>query len=434
MPNHLRGHSWATTTGKPVERIIAHVDWDACFASIEQQCNPLLRGIPIGVVRKPCTPRSGSVISAPSYEAKRMGVKTGMVTTQAWQICPSMRAILEDPYKYNYFSSQAFTALREFSNEVEVLSIDEAWIDLTQVTYQYYEGNALHVAQDIKALLHRRMGDWVTCSIGISTSKTMSKIAGEMQKPDGCVWIAQDMVQDVLEQLDVTEACGINKRIRLRLNRMGVYTLGQLGRAPIHRLRAEFGIIGLYLQWIGQGRDPSPVNPYALDANRKSYSHNRVIRYPYKSFDEAIPLLEVLCKKAAKSMRRDGKVGRVVSFWCTGAHEYRGGHKQMALRFPTNDEREMLDVCLRIAGRIHHLIPPKLDSIGFGITRLSDEHLQTIPLFEKDRQRQVLLRTLDNLHNRFGEKIIYPLSMHKIMQTVNYDAQNRGMHRDLKLA
>jgi len=177
-----------------------------------------------------------------------------------------------------WVSSSVFSILKEFTPLVEVFSIDEAWLDITQPAQEL--GNPLRVAQEIKRNIREELGPWIRCSIGIAPSKTLAKIASESRKPDGLIWIRHEEVQEWLERLPVEVACGINERIKRRLALLGVRTLADLGRCDPMKLRREFGVVGLALHLIGRGKDPSPLNPGALEAPNKSFGHSRVLRFP----------------------------------------------------------------------------------------------------------------------------------------------------------
>jgi len=318
------------------ERVIAHVDMNAYFASVEQQANRYLRGRPVAVVRKP---QRASVISAPSYEAKRFGIKTGMPTWEAVRLCPHLRIILEDPDKYRWVSARLFSTLKTFSPLLEVFSIDEAWLDLTQATAAA-NGNPVCVATEIKRRLREVLGPFIRCSIGIAPSKALAKIASNFDKPNGLTWIKPQEVQGWLERLEVDKACGINTRLKQRLSKLGVHTLAELGRCPPWKLRREFGILGHHLHLLGQGKDAAPLNPGVLEAPPKSFGHSRVLRYPYPDFAQAKDVLALLCYKVARRMRAKGFAGRVVHFHAAAPRE-KGVGKQRALPLATADEQDI---------------------------------------------------------------------------------------------
>ena len=410
------------------QRTIAHVDLNACFASLEQQSNPRLRGTPTAVVRKA---QRVSVISAPSYEAKRRGVRTGMTTLEAERRCPELRVLLEDPTKYLEASRRFFELLDDMTGAVEVFSVDEGFADLSYPLHQL--GDAVWVAERIKRKVRERLGEWMTVSIGVGPSKVIAKIAGEQRKPDGLVWIRDSEVQDWLETLAVDEACGIAERTKDRLSAMGIRTLADLGRADVMRLRQIFGINGYFLHLIGQGKDPVPFQAGGAPA-RKGFGHGRVLPWPWPDFEGATDWLQVLCHMVARRMRAHGHAARVVHLSVESADGW-GGSKQRCLPVATDDEQIIFEACRRIAedlGR-HERLPQEIQYIGVSVSKLDDRNRQPLSLFPQGRARHRLIDAMDTINDRFGDLSVYFGGLHEGRQKLSVHAANRGMYRDIQL-
>lgn len=316
---------------------------------------------------------------------------------------------------------------------LEVMSIDEAWVDLTQVTYES-GGNPRRVAADIKRGICDRLGKFVRVSVGLAPTKTMAKIAGEIDKPNGLVWITKAEVPHWLERLEVDEACGIADRIKARLLKYNIRTLADLGRFPPYKLRHEFGIVGHYLHLIGQGRDVTPINPSVLDTPHKSFGHSRVLRHPLPTFEEARPILKLLCYKVARRMRGAGFQGRMVYFFSAGKDDP-GGSKQRALPIATADEQVLYKTCCVIADELNQQgkLPYYLQLIGLSVSKLCRANGQPVPLFEKDRKRISLLGAMDVINDAYGDLTAYCASYHEAKEKIMWNAQNRGMFRDVKI-
>jgi DNA polymerase-4 len=417
----------------PQARQLLFIDMDAFFSSVEQQCNPMLRGKSMGVVRKPYLP---SVISAPSREAKRIGIKTGCLTSEALRIDRQFKIILEDPEKYVYASSRVFEILREYSPWLKIMSIDEGWIDVTQITKEKYGGDPRNVARDIKKRIQDKLGKFITASIGIAPSKLLSKYAGELDKPNGLIWIKDSDVPGLLEGLEVDAMCGINKGYKRRLNSIGIRTLADLGRCNVGKLRKLFGIWGLYLHMIGLGADNPMMEMDYVGVPRKGYGHSRVLRASetgtYGGLEENKEILKILCRKVARRMRSDGKVGRVVHFHGTSKMGASFG-KQRALVFPTADEEIIFHTCNSIAADLIMAgkYVAELNGIGVHVTNLSRAKDMTLPLFPDDQKRLSLLNTIDSIQDQFGDLSIGSLDTLKATKNFNWNAQNRGMYRDV---
>src|SRR6185369_11151785 len=179
--------------------------------------NPALRGKPIAVVG------SGhrTVITTSSYEARKFGVKTGMAVWEGKRCCPDLITVVGDNRKYQHTSTRIVEIFRDYTPEVEVFSIDEAWID-------------------------------VTGSIGIAPNKLLAKLASEMQKPDGLTIIRPEDVERIIERMPVGDLCGIGRKTARQLKLMGINSCGELGRCDEGRLTRRFGIIGQRLKLMGQ--------------------------------------------------------------------------------------------------------------------------------------------------------------------------------------
>ncbi|MBI1744391.1 hypothetical protein HYR54_15180 [Candidatus Acetothermia bacterium] len=206
-------------------RYIALVDMNAYFASCMQQAFRNLRCKPVGVSRKPL---DKTIIASASYEAKEFGIKNGMATWVAKEMCPKLIIVPGDPWMFAYSSSRIYGILKEFSPLVEVFSIDEAWVDITQVSQQI--GSPVKTAYAIKQRIKKELGPFYRCSIGIASTKTMSKIAAEKKKPDGLIWIKDEEFPYWLNRLEVDAACGIAGATKEKLNSMGIKTLAELGK------------------------------------------------------------------------------------------------------------------------------------------------------------------------------------------------------------
>ena len=218
-----------------MERVIFHVDMNAFFAAVEQQYNPALRGKPIVICGNA---KKRTVVAACSYEAKAFGIKNAMSVHEARALCPQVLLVGGNPEKYVDISRRIFNLLAEFSPQMEIFSIDEAFLDMTG-TYPFFGKEPEDVARQIKERI--RQGWGLTCSVGIGPNKLLAKLASNLQKPDGLVRIRQSEVPARMERLPIQELCGIGEKLKICLNELGIVTCGQLGRAPILHLGVTDG-------------------------------------------------------------------------------------------------------------------------------------------------------------------------------------------------
>ena len=185
------------------ERVIAHVDMNAFFAAVEQQCDPWLRGKPIAVCGNP---KTRTVVAACSYEAKGYGIKNGMSIHEAKQLCPHVILVGGNPEKYVDVSQRIFSILAEFTPRMEVFSIDEAFLDLTE-TFHAFAPSPEGTARKIKDRIRRALG--LTCSVGIAPNKLIAKLASDLHKPDGLACVRPEEIPALLARLPVETLCGV---------------------------------------------------------------------------------------------------------------------------------------------------------------------------------------------------------------------------------
>lgn len=236
-----------------MERKIIHIDMDAFYASVEQRDNPELKGKAVIVGWN--SPRG--VVCAASYEARESGVHSAMAMAVARKLCP--RGIYINPRikLYSEVSRQIRAIFDEYTDLVEPLSLDEAFLDVTEnrkgIPY------ASTAAREIKERIKAKLG--LTASAGVGPNKFIAKIASDMDKPDGLVVVTPDQVEDFLRDLPVGKIHGVGAVTEERLKQLGIRTIGQLACSSLTTLKAEFGKIGAALHSLGRGIDYRPVNP-----------------------------------------------------------------------------------------------------------------------------------------------------------------------------
>ena len=219
-----------------MSNIIICIDMDAYFASVEQQANPKLRGKPIGVIGS----GGRTVITTRSYEARKYGVKTGMNVYEAKKLCPDLILVIGDNEKYTYTCQELQVIYNKYTPDIEVYSIDEAFLDVT--TTHHLFGGPEAIGTSIKKEVKDQFG--INCTVGIAPNILMAKLASDIAKPDGLKWIKPEDAETFLKDLPVRELWGIGSATTERLEQLGIRTCGELGKAPASLLRNKFGIQG----------------------------------------------------------------------------------------------------------------------------------------------------------------------------------------------
>lgn len=226
---------------------------DAFFASVEQRDNPELRGKPVIVGGRP---ESRGVVAACSYEARQFGVHSAMPSSRAIKLCK--QAIFVPPRfdAYRQASKDIHAVFREFTKQIEPLSLDEAYLDVTEISK--YSESATEVALQIKKLIKQRTN--LVASAGVSYNKFLAKIASDMDKPDGLSVIRPEQAQAFIEGLEIRKFFGIGKVTEKKMHALGIYTGADLKKLTKFQLQKEFGRSGGYYYNVARGIDDRPVS------------------------------------------------------------------------------------------------------------------------------------------------------------------------------
>src|SRR5438128_1794494 len=233
-------------------RRILHVDMDAFYASVEQRDNPELRGKPLAVGGQPT--RRG-VVAAASYEARTFGVRSAMPMATAVRLCPSLVIVRPDFARYKAASSAVFAIFREVTPLVEPLSLDEAYLDVTENAWGEPLGTS--VAKRLKARIRAETS--LTASAGVAPNKFLAKIASGWKKPDGLTVISPERVEPFLRQLPVDALWGVGPVTAKKLRARGIEKLVDVRAIDANELRAAVGGLADWLQQLASGIDDRPV-------------------------------------------------------------------------------------------------------------------------------------------------------------------------------
>lgn len=385
------------------EQIIMHIDMNSYFATVEQQANPFLRGKPIAVTGSPYT---RTVVGASSIEAKRYGVKTGLSFPEALQLCPRIIRVVSDPDKYSETTKRFIQILTRYTPLVEVFSIDEAFLDLTDTAERF--GGPLKVAGMIKADIRKWCGEWISCSIGISHNKLLAKLAGELRKPDGLTVIDAKNMEEIFARTVVEKACGIGWALTPRLNALSIKTLAQLGETPLSALVGKFGSYGYKLKDIGLGRDDAPVHPYFRPEGIKSIGHQFTFLKDTTDQGEINRMLLKLSELVAKRARAQGKLGKTVHLWFRSSNFHNYG-RQLTLPNRTQDGLTIYDAAQRIWREAGFRAPIRL--VGLVLSNLHEETPQQLTLLPETNLRDHIIGVMDRINEKFGAFTIQPASL-----------------------
>lgn len=382
------------------QRAIALVDMNAFFASVEQLDFPELRAQPIGVTNG----KQGSCIITCSYEARAYGIKTGMRLREAKSLCPHIIQCPARPSRYAELSTRIMETLYDITPDLEIFSVDEAFLDLTRCQKLY--GSPIKVAQMAKEKIFEATG--LVCSVGLSGDKTTAKFAAKLKKPDGFEVILPWEAKERLKHVPVTELCGIAKGIGRFLGQYGVYTCGDMEKLPISILSKRFGNLGRRIWYMCQGADPEPIITHVPDP--KSIGHGKVI--PPNTTDKNILLTYFLhmSEKVARRLRRHDMQAQHFFIGLRGDDYGWIGCKEH-LSSPTNDGQLIYRLCRQMLNLCWSGQP------GFQVqvTALDPKpYAQQMDMFDiENKTRANINMSMDQVNEKYGEFVVHPARLLK---------------------
>ena len=285
------------------QRAIMHVDMDAFYAAIEQRDNPELKGKPVIVGG---SIESRGVVSTASYEARKYGVHSAMPMTEAHRRCPHGVYLPVDMQKYRRVSRQIMEIFHRFTPEVEAISLDEAFLDVTGSRKLF--GTAEEIGREIKRLIQQEVQ--LTASVGLSYNKFLAKLASDMDKPDGFYEIRPEELESKVWPLPIRRMMGVGSKTAQMLEKMGVTTIGQLAGMNAGLLEHLLGKQGIMMHEVANGIDNRPVEPV-----RESKSVGRETTFPQDISEQYLleTILFTLTDDVCHTLRSSNLKGKTVS-------------------------------------------------------------------------------------------------------------------------
>lgn len=377
--------------------MILHIDMDAFYASVEQLDNPRLKGecVIVGGLS------NRSVVSAASYEARKFGVHSAMPIFQARQKCP--QGIFTRPRmdRYKSVSKKIMSLLREFSPRVEVVSIDEAYVDITGCSRLHGEPHeiAAHIKNKIKDTVN------LTCSVGVGPSKFIAKIASDLEKPDGLTILMPEQVPQFLEKLPVYKVPGVGKTTLKQLESMGIKTLGDVSKYPEKSILKRLGKFGRRLMELATGMDDSPVMPIS---RRKSVSSEETL---LSDIDDKQVLNNYILEQAesvARQLRKEGIKAKTITLKIKHA-DFKQVTRSTTLPVPTQSSETIFQAASRLLNK--YRMKTKIRLIGVGASGLrADAAPAQMSLFKdlksKNGNWEKVDKTVDSITAKYGKGVI----------------------------
>ncbi len=396
------GHDWEVAGPS-----ILHADLDAFYASVEQLLNPELRGRPIAV--------GGGVVLAASYEARTLGVRSGMPGGLARSLCPNLQFVAGSFSQYSDLADRVFTICEDFTPAIERISIDEAFLEVAGSVHLF--GPPPEIATRIRRRVRDEIG--LAISIGVAGTKFLAKVASQVAKPDGLIVVPTGHELEFLHPLPVGLMWGVGAVTNARLAELGVETIGQLAATPESSLRRMLGSAsGVHLHRLAHNRDPRPVRhlPRARSVGSQSAFGRKT---PTPDLIESVT--RSLGDRIGRRLRDKSQAGRTVtvrvrrSDMSTVTRSYTNPHPVAATEAIVSISRTLVADALGDE-------PPAISLIGISVSNLVTgaalqlefplgDDAATRPGTDRGRRAWELDRSVDAVRDRFGQSAVKPASL-----------------------
>ncbi|MEO8501478.1 MAG: DNA polymerase IV [Vicinamibacteria bacterium] len=375
-------------------RTILHVDMDAFYAAVEERDRPELQGKPVIIGADPRGGAGRGVVSTASYAARKFGVASAMPISTAFRLCPQGIFIAPDMAKYSEVSTQIRVIFEAFTDLVEPISVDEAFLDVTASVRLFGDGEA--IARRIKAKIREETR--LTASVGVAAAKLIAKIASDLKKPDGLVVVPPGTERAFLAPLPVRRLWGVGPKMEERLAKLGIHTIGQLAGAGATRL---LGTHGLDLQRLARGEDDRPVVSDSGPAKSVSVEHTF-------ETDEGDPrrlrkTLLGLADEVSRRLRAESLAGRTITLKYRDETFKTTTHAR-SRKVPTNVAANLFALAAELFDEVHG--SRKVRLLGIGVSGFDDPAQKS--LFEDQghgRDAQID-EVRDKVREKFGRKAL----------------------------
>jgi DNA polymerase IV len=387
-------------------RAIIHLDMDAFYASVEQLDHPTYRGKPVVVGADPRGGKGRGVVAACSYEARPFGIRSAMPISQAYRLCPQAVYVRPRMSRYAEMSDRIFAILREYTDLVEPLSIDEAFLDVT--ASQRLHGPAACMGRTLKDRIRRELG--LVASIGLAPNKFLAKVASDLGKPDGFVVVSQGKEREFLDPLPISRLWGVGPKTEARLKRLGLQTIGQIARMPVETLETMLGSAGRDLWELANGMDDRDVTS---EQEAKSIGAETTFEQDTEDREEIRTTLLELSDRVGRRLRQEGYLagGATLKF---RDHLFRTTTRASVLARPSDVGDDLFREAWSLLQRVDWA-GKRVRLLGVTATHLhlaAESSRGQLPLFSPPADpRHRLARTVDTIRARFGTESITRASL-----------------------
>lgn len=361
-------------TDLPIRKII-HIDMDAFYASVEQRDFPQYKGQPLIVGGRP---ESRGVVAACSYEARRFGIHSAMPCSRAARLCPQAIFVRPRFSVYRECSKQIHEIFKRFTQQIEPLSLDEAFLDVTGS--EHCQGSATRIARQIKSAIQQELN--LTASAGVSYNKFLAKIASDLDKPDGLAVIRPEQAEDFIASLPIRQFFGIGKATEAKMHRLGIRNGADLRRIGHADLVRNFGKAGVFYNNIARGIDERPVR-----ASRKRKSIGKETTFAEDSLDrqQIVQILNDIAVSLEAILQDKKLLARTVTLKVKYA-DFQQITRSLTADVPITGAEQIQQQIAGLLDRTHVGVQP-VRLVGLSLSNLmpvnpSSETKQQLPLFD----------------------------------------------------
>jgi DNA polymerase-4 len=375
-------------------RKILHVDMDAFYTSVEQRDDPTLLTKPVVVGGKP---NSRGVVSAASYEARKFGIHSAMPMAEAFRRCPHAVFLPVNIPKYNEVSLEIRQIFTTYTPIVEPLSLDEAFLDVTDSTSLF--GSVNTIGLTIKQRIQWELN--LTASVGVASNKFLSKLASDLQKPDGFVVVPPNRVQEFLDPLSVERIWGVGKKTAEQLHKLNIKTIRDLRCLELGYLTQRFGVMGSQLYRLAQGIDDRPVES---DKMVKSIGRETTFATDVVDRDVLETTLLKLAVDVGRRLRKETLRGKTLTLKLR-YDDFRTVTRSQTLSQATDLDDVIYKEACKLLSEVSLEEPLRL--IGVTLHNLTDKLERQLSLFsEPQKENETLIKVIDLVNEKYGEKSI----------------------------
>jgi len=348
-----------------MDRIILHVDMDAFFASVEQLDDKSLRGKPVivgGISQR-------GVVSTCSYEARKYGIHSAMPVFIAQKLCPNGIYVRPRYYRYKEISNEVFNILKDVTDIIEQVSIDEAYLDITNTRFK----DGMEAAKYIKFRVLKEIG--LTISVGISYNKFLAKLASDWNKPNGIKVITKDMIPNILLPLKISKVHGLGNKSVEKFNNIGIYTIKDLYDMPKEIFSEYLGKSGYQIFERIRGIDNREV---IVDRDRKSYGKEKTLREDTNNYDELIEYIEGFSEEISDYLDRNNLKGKTITLKYKTSN-FTNYTRSKTLNHYISSYDDIRKIANELLGEIS--LQEKLRLIGLTISSFKENKIEQLTLF-----------------------------------------------------